>query len=213
MKRLIALCLATALILFPTACSRSVPTKEDMLDTAVKLVNYELLGALELDPIQSIDFYAGKLYIYSECVKQVLTDHVVLDYPAGSGLEVHACLSQEELNSLRTGMFVTVVGSADNILYDKDRLVYIVEMKTAYLVRTTSVVSGTIMQKSTKNGLPFCRVGGTAVFLPSDVLDTLQVGDSITAEGAITYDDTPFPGPPDIAPPEWDMKGAVLAEK
>ena len=49
MKRLIALCLVLALTLFPAACSRSVLTKEDMMDTAVKLVNYELLEALEIE--------------------------------------------------------------------------------------------------------------------------------------------------------------------
>lgn len=118
-----------------------------------------------------------------------------------------------KLNALHTGTVITIVGSADNILYDKDRLVYTVEMKTAYLVSTTSVVSGKITQKSAKNGLPFCQIGGTAVFLPGDVLDTLQVGDAITAAGALTHDDTPFFGSPEAAPPEWDMKDAVLVEE
>lgn len=130
MKRLIALCLVTALILSSTACDRSVLTKEDMLDAAVKLVNYELLEALEEDPIRAIDLYAGNLYVYSECVKRIHTDHVVLDYPAGNGLEVHAYLPQEELNTLHTGTVITIVGSADNILYDKDRLVYTAERGT-----------------------------------------------------------------------------------
>lgn len=212
MKRLIALCFVTALILSPAACDRSMLTKEDMLDAAVKLVNYELLEALEKDPIQAMNLYAGTLYIYSECVKRVDTDHVVLDYPAGNGLEVHAYLPQEELNAVHTGTVITIVGSADNILYDKGRLVYTVEMKTAYLVSATSVISGKITQKSAKNGLPFCRIVGTAVFLPRDVLDALQVGDTITVESALTHDDTPFLGSPETAPPEWDMKDAVLVE-
>lgn len=33
-----------------------------------------------------------------------------------------------KLNALHTGTVITIVGSADNLLYDKDRLVYTVEM-------------------------------------------------------------------------------------
>lgn len=147
MKRVLPLILAAALTLSLAACGGenvSMPTKEELLETA-QVVDYkELQSALQGNKVRAQETYVGNVYQYSGFVTAIEAEYVELD------ATIYVYLSSEELASLNVRERINVVGTIETadlltqtfMMNKKD--VPTIEMKNAYYVSNLIELSGTV---------------------------------------------------------------------
>lgn len=205
MKKLIALLLAAALALSIVACGNggsgeNTNSKTNTNDEVNELLNNaEELDLKEmneevLNNIASANStYVGNTYKVAGYITEITGEYCSISSSTSSQFSIHAYLNEDELAQLDRYEYVTIAGKIAFDFVDASSFPvfeYYVDMKPAYFVSDIYEITGEIKNIQTDLSTPLCQIGATAIFLDVDTLNTLNIGDTITVEGKLYWDDS-----------------------
>lgn len=209
MKRWIALLLAAALALSLAACGGSDSGGEsnngtdnsnevnELLNNADELDLREMNETVLNNIADANNTYVGNNYKVEGYITEIKGEYCSISSSVSSQVSIHAYLEEDELAKLNRYENITIVGQIENDFVDASSFPifeYYVDMKPAYLVSDISEITGEIVEIQTDLSTPLCQIGATAVFLDIDTLNTLNVGDTITVEGKLYWNDSTING-------------------
>ena len=207
MKKLLALCLALAMLLPLCACggSSGTITKEEMQSAAKKLNVSKLIESAEENELRASEEYVGAIYEISGFVTAINEDSCTLETLGTDGL-LHGTrsmivvpLSREELMELSTNERITVVGEIGEIVGQtiiKLRSAYYISNEFTLEVKITDFVYDFVSDKYPtyagatcfgyldESFLPRCNV-----VLSREKLAELEEGDEVTVKGKLVFYD------------------------
>lgn len=200
MKRLMALLLAAVLALSLAACGGGESNSEtnnndevnELLNNADELDLSEMNETVLNNMADANSTYVGNTYKVEGYITEITGEYCSISSSVSSQVSIHAYLEEDELAKLNRYENITIVGQIEDDFVDASSFPvfeYYVDMQTAYLVSDISEITGEIVRIQTDLSTPLCQIGATAVFLDADTLNTLNVGDTITVEGKLYWND------------------------